>query len=313
MVDFLWESQPGKLDPQILLELPQLQGAVPSGSQVNDDWLRCLAQVPQLRVLNLSGGTQGTATAQGLAELRSVKQLESLSLMGEWLHDETVAGVSDLKQLRSFSCGLAPNVTSAIFSSLQELTDLRELVILRAKQVDGHGTEHLQRLQNLRALWLFETSISDATLAHLSELTQLQWLDVYGTSVGDLGMESLATLTNLKRLNLDRTSVGDAGLEPLSRLPKLRVVRLGGTNVTDTGLPAIARMTQLESLHLCPVSITDDGLVHLRTLTNLKQLDVGPYITKEAANELRKALPGCRITRFEKNNSGGFSGTWMEE
>ena len=43
------------------------------------------------------------------------------------------------------------------------------------------------------------------------------------------------------------------------------------------------------------------GLPHLRSLVNLKELDIAcPHTTKDAANELRKALPSCSVHRYEK-------------
>lgn len=297
-------DSPGKVDPRVLLELPRLKVVAPFASQVNDEWLHCIAQVPQLRCLNLAGGTQGTATRDGLASLRTAKQLEALGLSGEWLQDETVTGVAHLRQLKSLSFAAVPNVSSALFSNLDELTELRELSIIRAKSIDDQGSDRLRRLHNLRTLWLLDTSISDATLAHVKGLTQLEWLQLDGTNVGDPGMEFVAALPKLKHLHLGRTNVGDAGVESLSGLSQLRNLDLGGTKITDAGLSAIARLAQLEQLELWPTSITDSGLQHLHSLNNLKELTIGPHVTQEGADELRKALPQCKVRRVDASGSG---------
>jgi Leucine-rich repeat (LRR) protein len=307
LVSFLWALDAADtVDPRVLLELPELKVVVLSGPQVNDEWLNCIAQVPKLRVLSLAGSEQGTISTDNLKRLSRSSQLESLSLGGSWVQDETVKGIAPLRQLRSLGLARIPNVTSVLFAQLDELTELRQLVVNRAERIGDENAEHLSQLQNLQTLWLIDTSISDATLLHVSQLTRLQWLDLSQTNVGDSGMVHLAKLANLKRLNLAHTYVGDQGLLPLARLPQLRHLKLGGANITDDGLPVIGRMTQLESLELWPSFVTDDGLTHLRTLTNLKQLSVGPHITEKAADKLRQALPNCEIRRVDAHGSSGF-------
>jgi hypothetical protein len=320
---FDWDSQPpGKLDPQLLLELPQLKCVDLVDRQVNDEWLRQVAKVPQLRIANLFGDKDGTASAKGLASFESARQLEDLSIAGEWLQDDTVKGIAGLRQLRSLTIASAPSVTSAVFSNLDQLTELRELAILRAEKVNDQGTETLRGLRQLRQLMLFHTSISDDCLAHLRELkhlealnvswtnvgdtgleslkglSNLKYLDVQGTRVGDSGMVHLAGLLELKHLTLRGTQVGDAGMQTISRLPRLRYLSAGPL-VTDAALPAIGRMTQLEVLELYPSKITDAGLVHLQTLKNLRRLHIGPHVTPAAADALRKVLPECDVIPFD--------------
>jgi hypothetical protein len=270
----------GQLDPQLLLELPQLKVAQLTYGQVNDDWLGCVAQVPHLRMLSLMGYTEGTASKDGLARLHSAKQLEYVGITGEWADDETVAGLAQLRQLKSLQLIEVPNVSSAVFANLHDLTELRELVIFRAKQIDDRGAETLSRLYNLRELQLLDTPISDTTLVHVAGLTQLEYLDLSATNVGDPGMEYLANLPNLKYL------------------------ALRGTKVADAGLPAIARLAQLEMLHLSSTLITDSGLLHLHSLKNLRELWIGPHVTQAGADELRKALPQCKVRRFDASGRG---------
>ena len=45
--------------------------------------------------------------------------------------------------------------------------------------------------------------------------------------------------------------------------------------------------------------VTDAGLVHLKGLKNLRELRLyGSEVTEEGADDLRQALPNCRITRY---------------
>jgi len=299
-VSFFWQGDSvGQVDPRQLLELPRLKVVVPTASQVNDEWLQTLAQVPQLRCLHLAGGTKGIATKDGLARLQSARQLESLHLSGEWVQDETVAGISRLKQLKALGFGHVPNLSSQAFAYVNELTELRELALVGARKIDDQHTVHLAKLTNLRSLWLRDTSVSDKTLAHVSSLTQLECLDVSQTNVGDTGVECLIGLSKLKRLNLSRTNVGDAGLESIAKLRRLQVLDLAGTKITDAGMRSISQLDHVKSLDLYPSTVTDARLIQLKSLKELQTLDIGPHITKEAADELRSALPQCKIRLFD--------------
>ena len=57
-------------------------------------------------------------------------------------------------------------------------------------------------------------------------------------------------------------------------------------------------MTGLENLNLTLTKITDAGLPQLKNLANLKTLNLNQTkVGKDAAAQLRGALPNCKITR----------------
>ena len=58
-------------------------------------------------------------------------------------------------------------------------------------------------------------------------------------------------------------------------------------------------MTSLETLNLNLTKITDAGLAHLKNLKNLKSLSLEQTkVTREAAEQLRKAMPNCKVKRL---------------
>jgi hypothetical protein len=306
-VDFLrFSKPPEEFNPRLLLELPGLRDVIIVGSQVNCDWLKYIAQIPSLRVVVLIGDKSTNPPVDCLDHLESAKKLQALSISGDWVRDETVSCVHNLRNLTLLTVSRAPNVTSAIFAQLDSLTDLQELNIIHNSNIGDEGTESLSRLRNLRVLCLRQTSVSDATLAHVSVLKDLEQLELSSTNVSDDGMKHLASLSQLTNLDLTHTRVGDLGLEYISRLPRVRYLRLGSTNTTDAGLLALARTTSLEQLYLWPCNISDSGLPPLKSLTNLKELNIGPDVTKEAAEELRAALPKCEIRRIDASGHSGY-------
>ena len=66
--------------------------------------------------------------------------------------------------------------------------------------------------------------------------------------------------------------------------------------IHDTNLESFRGMNTLSHLDLSWTQMTDDGLNHLEHLTNLEFLDVTrTQVTPEGVEQLRKALPNCRI------------------
>jgi hypothetical protein len=116
--------QPGKLDPELLRELPDLRVLRLMYDQVNDDWLRVASLLPKLQSLTLLGHDKGTATRAGIESLQRAKRLRTLNLGGDWVRDDTMRGVATLTQLQSLDLG-SPNVTAAGFAEIKHLTELR--------------------------------------------------------------------------------------------------------------------------------------------------------------------------------------------
>lgn len=282
-------------DPVLLTQLPRLEFLRLSDGQVNDEWLRVASGAPKLRELGLLGRKEGSATAEGLGYLRSASGLKGLSLYGDWLHDDTLTSLGALRGLNWLELFETPNLTGEVLKHVSQLRELECLVIARAVGVDDRKAEHLRKLQKLRKIDFRQTAITDATVTQLGSLKELEWIDLAGSAACDKGAEAIASLPKLKFLKLTMTHVGDKGVEAISQLKELQYLDLRGSRVTDAGLVAIGRMTELQHLELSPLEVTDEGIRQLKGLTKLKELSFGPRISKKAADELRAALPECKV------------------
>jgi hypothetical protein len=84
----------------------------------------------------------------------------------------------------------------------------------------------------------------------------------------------------------------------LAPLKKLSSLNLSGTPVTNDGLKHLAVLEALSRLDLHETKVTDAGLKQLAGFKGLTFLNLqGAKVTREAAAELRRALPRCRIDR----------------
>ena len=170
------------------------------------------------------------------------------------------------------------------------------------KATEAFPTPFLRRwlsrdyFDDVRAVSLSGTQVTDAGLAHLQGLTRLRWLDLSGTRVTDVGLAQLHGLTGLQELNLDSTQITDAGLAHLQGLMGLRWLDLSGTQVTDVGMSHLQGLASLRRLSFSSTQVTDIGLAHLQVLTRLEWLWLKhSQVTDAALAQFRQALPNCRM------------------
>ncbi len=143
-----------------------------------------------------------------------------------------------------------------------------------------------------------ESSIGDIDLSCLNDFPKLEMLTIIAMQATDEDLRNLNQLDHLTSLSLYGALITDKGLTYLNGISSLEGLQLTGTQVTDAGLINLKEMAKLEDLDLNQTQITDAGLIHLKGLVNLKTLDLTETkVTTKGVEELRKALPDCRITR----------------
>ena len=94
--------------------------------------------------------------------------------------------------------------------------------------------------ENIVALDLGRTIITDAALKTIGQLPRLVTLDLRQTKVGDAGLESLSSLKNLHTLNLYGTLVTDEGLKHLAKIKSLKNIYLWQSKATKAGVKQLA-------------------------------------------------------------------------
>jgi len=107
---------------------------------------------------------------------------------------------------------------------------------------DKHLHECVSANLNLRDIPLHGTSVTDEGMellhssARLKKLDELRALDVSGTSISDVGAKSISGLASLETLNISFTGLTDDGLGHLKSLKNLKQLDVSSTRVTATGL-----------------------------------------------------------------------------
>jgi hypothetical protein len=129
-------------------------------------------------------------------------------------------------------------------------------LMLSSRKLTGvelnRGLQELSGLEGLRALYLWDTKVTDPEMKEIARLKNLQTLDLGDTQVTDQGLKVLAGMKNLQTLNLSGTQVTDAGLKELAGLKSLQALYLVGTKVKGPGLKELAGLKDLQVLLTIP-------------------------------------------------------------
>ena len=104
----------------------------------------------------------------------------------------------------------------------------------RTGEADVRGL--LRCAENVAALDLGRTRITDEALASVAHMPRLVKLDLRQTNITDAAILHLAGLDNLRSLNLFSTKVTDASVEAIAKLKRLEAVYLWQTKVSAAGV-----------------------------------------------------------------------------
>ena len=131
----------------------------------------------------------------------------------------------------------------------------------------------------------------ELTKADLEKVTELYLVDDQLTDV-----KWLEKLTKLTALSLNHNQLTD--VKGLEKLPQLKMLWLTANHLTD--VKGLEKLTQLKCLYLNQNKLTD--VKGLEKFTQLKFLilDGNPALTKAQIDQLKKALPDCKIEHNAK-------------
>jgi hypothetical protein len=278
-----------------MLDLPTVRELDLEGSTLDDDGMRYLSNLKDLRCLRI-GFTN--ITSIGLRFLEGSTHIEVLSLSQvNSISDaglKHLGGMADLRDLDLASTA----ITDAGLQHLSSVTQLERLV-LADTQIDGSGLQVLANMPRLKLLNLSGTKTIGDNLRHLEKCASLKKLYLDNTAIDDEGMEHLKGLVGIEDLSIGAPGVTDAGLMHVKCMTRLK--RLGlGSSVTDAGMMHLQNLTELEELAIQDTQVTDAGLKCLKRMTQLRRLVVPKNrgTTSAGLAELQKSIVGLNVERL---------------
>jgi hypothetical protein len=130
-----------------------------------------------------------------------------------------------------------------------------------------------------------------------SEMFRLTHIDLRkNPKVDDVGLAACKGCKNLMVLWLWGTKVSDVGLASFKDCKNLTLLDLAETKLSDVGLAHFKDCKSLTTLYLFNTQVSDAGLAHFKDCKNLMKISLGgTKVTAAGIEELKKALPKCRI------------------
>ncbi|NND98445.1 MAG: hypothetical protein HKN47_14085 [Pirellulaceae bacterium] len=234
-------------------------------SSVNDDALMHLSTLASVNTVRINVG------GPGLVHLRNMPSLTFLSLKGSELDAGALKFLNGCDKLQNLG--------------------------LDETNVTDDDLSHLAPLPQLRNLWLNRTRVTDAGLPHLKKHAEIRKIILTGLNIRGPGLEHLVDLKNLEYLSLQHASCDDACMPYIGKLTHLKTIGLDDTNVTDAGMSYVTTLTtNLDALWLTNTQVSDESVAHLKQLVTAQRIVLsGTPITRNGVNELRRALPACKI------------------
>ena len=224
-----------------------------------------------------------TPTQKDLGPLADLRHVETLSLTGEFITDETLQLLENMEILSELS--------------------------LVSTRVSDKGLKTLGKLKGVRRVRISGTAINltPVGMAALAEMPSLENVTLTSQHVTDAGLVALAKNKKLKGVAIIESGRGgskltDAPLNAVAGLPQLENLGLPWSKITDQGaLKAMqpGNFPSLTGLSLANTSVSDAVLKALHdptVLPALKQIDVSrTKVTPQGVEALIKARPNLDI------------------
>lgn len=195
---------------EMLAGMSKLESMMINGGELTDDGYRFFTNFPNLKSLSLfhPSRKQSTFTGAGLAHLKDLPSLRSLTFAGATAGDEALQAVGEITQLESF----------------------REWHNTETKQ----GLENLEKLVHLKSIRLGQrlpswgnktpASFDNETLAILAKMPSLEVIELTEARLDYKGIVQLKDLPNLKTIKIHQVDISQADIEKLkAAMPGVKI------------------------------------------------------------------------------------------
>jgi len=232
----VWKQAYDRRSTAILLrslsELPSLSSVEISDSSLwpNAD-LSVLSNHSELRVIELSD-----ATDKHVRSLSNCKSIVRLNIAGRQLSDRSLEVVGRMRQLRSLSV-MGERITDKGVSQLTALSSIRTL-FLSSRSITDNSCPKIAQMPALKSLMMSGCSVTDKGAFQIRACRNLRSIDLSRTQVSDKFLSQLKTFPFIEEVYCQSTKISDEGLRRLSRNPPrlLRVLDVSFSSVTRKGI-----------------------------------------------------------------------------
>ncbi|XP_064614450.1 uncharacterized protein LOC135478110 [Liolophura sinensis] len=275
---------------------------------ITDSGLQHISGLQRLKVLNLSYCR--LLTNKCLSTVAELPALTTLALEGICVSDAGLQQYTASKPPSLLHLNLNRTaVTQSVFTALQEIPQLKTLLLEQTKIQSLTGIQTLSQLETLN---LAGTEVVTESLLCLKELNCLTSLNISNTEnvVGDQALQYLSGMRLQTLVLPSRLSTTNVGMQYLAGMPLTALDLTNYINVSDEGMSHIGKIQSLRSLILTNTKISDEGMLCLQGLVNLEVLHLDRTLISDVGAMLLKGFK--KLTELSLASSGVSSKFLME-
>jgi hypothetical protein len=170
---------------------------------------------------------------------------------------------------------------------------------LRDQNLTHFDFESIQRLPNVREIYLDFNDIGDVNLKPLSNHNSLQVLSLAANQIKSIDLTPLRNCRNLKLLSLTDNRLETIDLSPLARCDNLEYIYLSGNRFSAPDLAPLANTRQLKEIILSKdIDDSLDTIVNLTPFIHLRKLK------KIGLHKLERVSLGIQAAQYRRIPAG---------
>lgn len=255
-------------------ELKGLQSLLLLQNRLNDISTRKLAQLKDLKVLDLRGNMEaGDLTLEVLSGLPNLKSLKHRSTA------VTDYGLELLSENGSIENLLIQDFAISDSSGpfLAKLEKLSQLEIIRCQGFGNDGVKALAGMPLQRLTLRDLPVVADDAMLVFKDMPKLKRLYLHELSgVSDVGLKNLSSVESLETLDIwSIPQMTDATVAVIARLPNLTELSIRSTAITDASIKTISQMPNLKRLTLKDNAAISPAAVKSLSDKKWEKLDLG--------------------------------------
>ena len=255
-------------------ELKGLQTLLLMQNRLNDISTRKLAQLKELKVLDLRGNMEaGDLTLKVLSGLPSLKALKHRSTA------VTDYGVELLSENGSIENLLIQDfaISDASGPFIAKLLKLTQLEIIRCQGFGNDGVKALAGMPLQRLTLRDLPVVADDAMLVFKDMPKLKRLYLHELGgVSDVGLKNLSSVKSLETLDIwSIPQMTDATVEVISTLPNLTELSIRSTAITDASIKIITQMPKLKRLTIKDNASISPAALKSLSEKNWDKLDLG--------------------------------------
>lgn len=179
---------------------------------------------------------------------------------------------------------------------------LVQLVLNDLPEIKDDCIDDINRLKNLKILYIDDTGITGNGLARLRRLPHFSNLSARGCKPVKPALAELRNSKEITGLFLANCELDNNDLGTIATMSSLNDIAIGGNPlITDAGLAKLLGLTELRIMRMRNTSVTPACIDFFRKMHRLDRLEIDyEGWSKENQAELKRVLRGCELVRKAK-------------